>query len=395
MRREGLSGELWPAHVKPKSDEILSSWLVRLTMAHGLKLHTFCSIIWPGKQIWTRDVDKSTDSEIVQVLSYKTGTPFDRVRATTLAAYEGVLYERHNHYGPTAWIMPVGVYHRTRRQFGLQYCSRCLAEDKVSYYRRRWRLAFMVVCETHSIMLRDRCPQCQAAVNFHRDELGNHKKIVATSLTLCHSCGFDLREEKLTPAMKPITPAEVNFTKRLLGAMNSGYMKISESVITYSHLYFTALRQIMKVLAVQNDRVGKLRTAIIDAYGLDNYASSTKCISCDVQELSIELRRQLLGIARCLLDEWPLRFIEFSRKCGIWSSLWLRNLEPNARERSRLAPFWFWSPVHDHLYRSKYQPSEEETKAAIRYLNRKGEALNKSTLSRLLGVAVIRREITL
>ena len=37
----GLSGRLWPAHVKPQQDELLSSWLVRLAMAHGVKLHTF------------------------------------------------------------------------------------------------------------------------------------------------------------------------------------------------------------------------------------------------------------------------------------------------------------------------------------------------------------------
>src|SRR5947209_15013384 len=124
---------------------------------------------WPHKSIWNRDIYKSADAEVLRTLSEKTATPAERVRATTLAAYEGMLYEKHNHFGPTAWIMPVGVYHRTRRQFGLQYCPRCLADDKDPYYRRRWRLAFMVLCETHHTLLLDRCPRCGAAVNFHRN----------------------------------------------------------------------------------------------------------------------------------------------------------------------------------------------------------------------------------
>src|SRR5947209_10971922 len=172
---------LWPVHLKPKDDELLSSWLVRLAWAHGVKLHTFCSLAWPGKQIWNRDIDKSADAEMVEVLSTKTGTNIERARATTLAAYENVLYEKHNLFGPTSWIMPVGIYHRRRRQFGLQYCPHCLAEDKEPYYRRKWRLAFIVTCERHHIVLHDRCPRCEKPINFHRDEMGNHRKFVADS----------------------------------------------------------------------------------------------------------------------------------------------------------------------------------------------------------------------
>jgi hypothetical protein len=124
-----LSGGFWPAHLQPKPDELLSSWIVRLAIAHGQKLHTFCSITWPRKSIWNRDIDKSADVEIVRVLSRKTATHIKRAWATTLASYEGVLYEKHTRFGPAAWIMPVGIYHRKRMQFGLQYCPICLAED--------------------------------------------------------------------------------------------------------------------------------------------------------------------------------------------------------------------------------------------------------------------------
>jgi hypothetical protein len=30
-----LTGKVWPVHLKPQEDELLSSWLTRLALAHG------------------------------------------------------------------------------------------------------------------------------------------------------------------------------------------------------------------------------------------------------------------------------------------------------------------------------------------------------------------------
>lgn len=383
--------ELWPVHLKPKDDELISSWLVRLARAHGLKLHTFCSIAWPGKQIWNRDIDKSADPQIVETLSTKTGTPIKRVQATTLAAYENILYEKHNILGPTSWIMPVGVYHRTRKQFGLQYCPLCLAEDKEPYFRRKWRLAFVVSCERHRVLLHDRCPHCGAAINFHRDELGNHRKFVAESLTLCHACRSELRaiNRSLTT---PITHPESEFATVLLNAMHTGQVKLNESITTQSQLYFAGLRQLMKIAAMRNKRVDELRHAISAESCIEMYSPPESKSHQDVQEMGIEARRQLLGMVRCLLEDWPYRFVELSRRYRIWSSLWLRHIDPPARANTSPAPFWLWSVVHDYLYRAKYQPSNEEIRGAIKHLKLKGGAPNQSNLARLLGVAVVRRK---
>ena len=104
------------------------------------------------------------------------------------------------------------------------------------------------------------------------------------------------------------------------------------------------------------------------------------------------VRPRSLGVVRCLVEEWPCRFIELSLKNKVWSSLWLRHLEPPARAQTLTTPFWLWAVVHDHLYRARYYPSNEEIDAAIRYLKRNSTVINKSALARLLGIAVVRRK---
>lgn len=377
-------------------DELLSSWLMRLAMANGQKLHTFCSVTWTGKAIWNRDIDKSADAEITRTLSYKTGVSVERARETTLATYEGILFERHNTLGPASWIMPVGIYHRTRRCFGLQYCSQCLGEDKIPYYRRRWRLAFMTVCERHHSLLHDRCEQCGVAVNFHRNELGNYRKLAAESLTLCYACGFDFRESSngrlgRYQQLSHIAPEEVEFTAGLLATLNSDVVQTSHNIKTYPLLFFAGLRHLLKILAMHNKRIETLRRSISAAYGLETYSPTSSRPHPDFQELSVTARRQLLVLARCLLEDWPRRFIEVSREHKIWSSLWLRHSESHPKSTGHYAPFWFWSVVHEHLYRARYCPSSLEINSAIAYLKLHGERLSNSKLSRLLGVAVIRR----
>ena len=287
--------------------------------------------------------------------------------------------------------MPVGVYHRTRKQFGLQYCPLCLAEDDEPYFRRKWRLAFIVSCERHSILLHDRCHHCGIAVNFHRGELGNPRKSVADSITVCHGCRSELQiiENHLTI---PVTCIESEFTSMLLRAMDIGYVRLNESITTHSLLYFAGLRQLMKIVAMRDSRIDGLRRAISERYHAVAYSPSASDSHRDVQEMNIEARRQLLETARCLLAGWPHRFVELSRKYKVWSSLWLRHLEPPARDNILPAPFWFWSVVHDHLYRAKYRPSDEEINAATKHLRSNGKVVNKSTLARLLGVAVIRQK---
>lgn len=195
-----LSGKLWPAHPQPLPDELLSSWLVRIACANGLKLQTFCDGVF-GKdyQLWNRDIDRLARGQFLRALSHHSGTPMQRVRDTTLAIYSDRLYRKGAASGQLRWILPLGIYHRKRRRFGTQFCPQCLSDDSKPYFRTRWRVAVLTFCPEHRLALHDCCPACSAPVVYHRRELGRPGIAEAGPLCLCHACGFDLRVAEALP----------------------------------------------------------------------------------------------------------------------------------------------------------------------------------------------------
>src|SRR5262252_275300 len=70
----GLSGQLLPLHGRPQADELLSSWLTRLSLAHGLTLHAFGTNLWPAPGFWERDIDRCAILAFLTVLGWKTAT---------------------------------------------------------------------------------------------------------------------------------------------------------------------------------------------------------------------------------------------------------------------------------------------------------------------------------
>lgn len=372
-----ISEGLWPARMKPKEDELLSSWLVRLAMAHGLKLHTFCVLAWPGKSIWNRDLDKSADSELLDMLVSRTGYTRRTIDATTLADYEGKLYEKHNPFGNTLWVMPLGIYHRTRTQFGLQFCPDCFHDDKEPYCRRKWRLAFVTVCEKHYKTLVDRCSYCGQAINFYRDEMGVRHKVAPSTMTGCHKCGNDLRCINASSIPRALVNL-VNFQKSLLLSLQEGWRSVPGRGYVCSNLYFTALHQVMRLLATgRQSKV--LRDLCCRESGIESFAPAFPKKSRHIERLSISERQILLHLSYWLLDEWPYRFVRICRDNNIWSSTLLRDLER--------APFWYWSIVHEYLYRESYSPSDQEIESVISSLRKRGEPVNKKSISRCLGVS--------
>lgn len=193
---------LWPVHLKPLPDELLSSWLVRLAYAHGLKAQTFSRLLaGSGYHLWNRDIDRTAPDWLIDDLCRNTATARNVANATTLRAYEGRIYRTFHDAYVLPWILPLKIRRFTRTGYGVQFCPRCLAGDAEPYFRRRWRVAFYTWCAKHEVMLHDRCPQCGAPVVFQRQETGQSSGSDDDSISRCHACHFDLRE---APCVGPV-----------------------------------------------------------------------------------------------------------------------------------------------------------------------------------------------
>ena len=199
----GLSTPLWPIRYKPFPDELLSSWLMRIAHGHGLKVQTFCNLIFGShRQVWNRDIDRLGPDWLLDTLVECTGTPRDVAFHTTLRAYEGQLFRRFRSAGALQWIQTLMMYHRKRQGYGMQLCPKCLREGTQPYYRRIWRISFCTICPHHNCMLLDRCPDCGAGISFHRTDVGNYQlQELAGVLVRCHQCGLDISQTQVVPIL--------------------------------------------------------------------------------------------------------------------------------------------------------------------------------------------------
>lgn len=188
-----LSGKLWPAHPKPLPDELLSSWIVRVAEANGIKLETMTHQLFGSYRLpWNRDIDRLAPKWLLKEICAHTGTGYWDAYRTTLAGYRTRLYRHRKDSGQLRWILPVIINSTKREGYGIQFCPQCLTTDKEPYFRRKWRVAFYTFCPEHRIMLHDCCPNCGAAVAFYRRDFGRAID-EAGAICLCHQCQFDLR----------------------------------------------------------------------------------------------------------------------------------------------------------------------------------------------------------
>ena len=331
------SGRILPIRFKPKEDELLSSWVCRLALAHGLKATSFCSRVIPqrsGKRaIQLHDMDGGASQEALIGLAEKTATPMGRIAATTFSGYEGVLFERWNATVGQKWILPV-TRQPCKIEYGQQYCPLCLSTEE-PYFRRSWRLAFITICTKHRLQLLDRCATCASPISFHKAISNGRHAPPSDRMTFCYSCKADLRELLPESADSASTPndEEVSFQVLLEEALRVRWISMPGGGLGYPLIYFPVLHKLMRLLAV--GKIGtNLRESLSQDYGLKMFATSFRGKRPLLTQLAIGERRGLLGMARRLLANWPGDFIDFCKANRIPTRFLL--------SRYNQTPFWFW-----------------------------------------------------
>lgn len=302
---EPLPTQLLLIRPRPLDDELFTSWLVRLAWSNGEKLHSFCR--WRlgiNRQFWYGDPDRRAQADAIEKSAIASCLTFERIFAATLASYEGVLYERHVNHGVSRWIMPIGTRARIHALHGQQYCVECLREDSAPYFRRAWRLAFMVACVKHGQILRDSCPVCGAPIAFHEGDYARRFMSDACPIALCSRCGCDLRHYDGTAANQRL----LKLQDPLVKAVHTQWFSFESWRPVFSISLFNGLHFLLRVLA-SNSHLGKIRDSLLQ----DNFELPLtlpyKNEATRFENLRIGDRYNLMWLLTGLLYDWPRRFI--------------------------------------------------------------------------------------
>lgn len=307
----GFNSQLWPIRFKPLPDELLSSWLMRLSHGHGMKVQTFCNLIFGNRrQVWNRDIDRLAPAWLLDELIFRTGTPKDVAYGTTLKSFEGVLFGAHKPAGTLQWIQTLKMYHRKRQGFGLQLCPYCLQEDVIPYFRKAWRVTFNTICPIHRCMLIDRCPSCLIGIAFHRVETGDQKtESLNWSLSSCHHCGYEIANS----IPEPIQLGIDNITNQLhLNLCN----QLSHHIYTDLNT-FNVMHQLSRLLVSTSTKV-RLQEHLCEVLGHSSL-SKTK-IRIAIESRPIYERHHLMMLILWLMNDleprlraaWRAKAIRYS-----------------------------------------------------------------------------------
>ena len=334
-----MSAGRLPCATHPLPDELLSSWLTRLAYAHLTKTYTFGKLLFPNTSLWNRDVDKLAPELVTRTLAARTATSLARVEATTLRSFEGRLYLRHNAYGNTDWLLPLGIYHRVRRSYGMLFCPQCLRQDgERPYFRKTWRLALAEVCSKCGIYLLDRCPECSCPVVFFRVELGRKSSLPDTPISHCYNCRLDFA----TLLGEPAPAASITQQQEWERILREGWT----TEVFYPHLYFSVLHQVVKLLTSARPACATLQR-VVDKHTGWSPAHEDPAIRqqrIPFEYLPIRARGGFIRQAQWLLENWPQRFITLLKQHRIASTPLLYDMKE--------IPFWYYSVVQENLFMS-------------------------------------------
>lgn len=348
--------KIWPIHLHPKHDELMSSWLVRLAFSYRLTPYSFSHTILPHIKIWTRDIDLHGNSELEGLLSQKTGTPIEKVKQTLLLRYDSKIVEQINRAGNNFWILPLGKYHRINQDYGMMACPQCLKESP--YFKTFWRLSCCTICLKHRCYFIDRCQRCGQPINFHKVDVGH-------SINQCFNCGCTLTNIVLNPLQR-----ELKAQLELYQILCFGWYSQNSIQGCYSHLFFNVLHKVVLTIMKLRHHANK------------NHFMGQKLISTEqnfklFNEFPIKERSRILTSSIWLLKNWPERLIRVSRRFRLWESYWTKDIST--------LPFWFLKVAKSSLSKKQRYISEEEIVSAIKYcINQTHEFPSKRTVENLL-----------
>lgn len=354
------------AHIKPLPDELLSSWLTRSAFAHDMQATTFINwyILSKRNALTRKDLDFYNDQNFFEVLYKKSKWSKQEIFSLSMRSEEGFLYSCND-----CLVVPNQIRRLTykRSNYGMMFCPRCLSEDKVPYWRKKWRYTYYTACPKHKIFLVDRCWSCNERIRII-------KMGVAQEVVHCSRCARDLR---LATSAK--VPSEYAYGLRAIEwfdeALERGYFEIGEKKV-WSVLFFQIHNRLQSLL----DRKENL---ILEGFEmLDDYKQL--CIrleNYDSKKASPTYKAFFLNaMVYHLFQDFPNNFIRFVRDNHLTYRSFTHVLQD--------VPFWYQEMLQKYIPRQNKigrEITKEEVLGAIKYLQSQNKKVTQEEVARLLG----------
>lgn len=330
----GPNASLWCAHPRMKTGESFSSWLHRSAFANGMADHTYCRHLFGPRAVWNRDVDHLAGESMLSIAAMALMEDYGTLFSGTLRALEGILFDNIDHGGHFPWVLSLGVYHRTRRRHGQQFCALCLREGD-AWLRLHWRLAWFVCCPQHHCLLRDACPRCDAPLVFHRMSLAVPGRLA------CHRCGANVLGGDFE---RPVSRRVLRFQQRMTRALGQRETRIGKERVD-AHEYFKGLRVLVRGIYPKRHWTG-----LKDALPISSKQCAPPKPTMMIEHWRHPARTFAVDVLAQSLDCWPEGFVGKCMRAGIYRA----RFEPQGRQ---LHPHWLETalrrierlPIHEPL----------------------------------------------
>jgi hypothetical protein len=176
-----------PFAPRPYSDELLSSWLLRVAAANLVSLHELLGGFEDhyGPVLTNTPIDYDVPDAAVTALSQFCRVAPERIQALDLRL-------RATHLSPVLLLRYpqdlslMWCYRCSQHRVRYAFCPVCLARQRVIHIRWDWSVACLIRCAVHRVPLLDNCPACGEP-----DPL-TFSGFDSSPAHLCRACGSDL-----------------------------------------------------------------------------------------------------------------------------------------------------------------------------------------------------------
>jgi len=366
---------IWPVRVHPLEDELLSSYLSRVALSHGMSLDELLLYLKELKQFPVGlDIDRAPNQSLIKYLSDKTGCGQNVIESMTLKKYEGIVFETLPRLGWGNLLLPAPGNSRRKIRTGLPFCPECFKTDKIPYFRTYWRLAFCTICPKHQMILHDRCTECGEPViaSFY----GHSRWRYENTAIRCSQCGFDLSRTEGIPYFSNFSGKNLPL-EALLQDFGNGYLTaLDTGPHHYSFHFFEGWRQILSLL--MRPRTRQKIAQAMKSEGMNFDESLVSQFRPAFENMPLCCRHEAVCIALSLTQDWPGKFTRICHSARLSESIVLIDQTE--------IPYWFYRAIRESLCRFRYRANREEIAHIRDFLHRRNLQFTKNTVKKTMGI---------